>query len=66
MINIILKNTDGYVLSLTKNKCENPEDLYELVLTEEVTKPDGTKSISQKEFFLTTEELGYFARALIV
>ena len=62
----VLKNVEGYTLSLIKSKCSKPSDLYKLVLTEEVKFHDQRCSVSEKVFFMSEEELGRFARALVL
>ena len=62
----ILKNIEGYALTLNKSKCSKPCDLYKLVLTEEVKTQDQQCSVSEKVFFMSEEELGRFARALVL
>ena len=62
----ILKNIEGYALTLNKSKCSKPGYLYKLVLTEEVKTQDQQCSVSEKVFFMSEEELGRFARALVL
>ena len=60
-ISVIVKNVDGYKLTVNKNKCVKPNDTYEIVLTQE---HDGNAhSIT---LYMSEEELGYLARALVV
>jgi hypothetical protein len=61
-----LKNVEGYRLSLTKSKCSKPDGLYKLALTEEISSSNQQLSVSEKVFFMTEEELGRFARALVL
>lgn len=62
----ILKNVEGYTLTLNKSKCLKPDDFYKLVLTEEVKTKDQQCSVSEKIFFMTKEELSQFAQALVL
>lgn len=58
---IIITNKDEYTLTMQKTKCVKPEGLYEIELAK-VFKEGETVL---ERFFMTEEELGYFARALI-
>ena len=58
-IMIIVKNQEDCKLSFTKTKCDKPNDLYEIVFTQECDKVK-----TENTYYLTEEELGYLARAL--
>jgi len=62
---IVLKNNDGYKLYLNKDKCIKPDDLYQITLTEEIRSMSGDISISEKSYFMSEKEIGYFVRALM-
>lgn len=68
MINIIVKNSEEYTLSVSKNKCESPEELYKIVITEQFRGGGEKDSLSVREhiFYMTEQEIDYFTRALIV
>ena len=56
---VLIKNQEDCKLSFTKTKCSSPNDLYEIVFTQECDKVK-----SKNTYYLTEEELGYMARAL--
>lgn len=60
----ILKNGEGYTLTMTKERCQRPDNTYRIILSEEVKK-DIDISVREHSFFMSEKELGDFARALV-
>lgn len=60
----VIKENDAFRLSLNKNLCVMPTDLFHIEMTQECLKDGEVSSSSTYQFFMTQSEIETLAKAL--
>ena len=61
----VIKENEGFRLSLNKNLCTMPSDLYHIELTQEQLKDGEVSQSSTYQFFMTQQEIETLAKEIV-
>jgi hypothetical protein len=61
----VIKENEGFRLSLNKNLCTMPNDLYHIEMTQEQLKDREVSQSSTYQFFMTQQEIETLAEAIL-
>lgn len=62
---ITIKESEGFRLSLSKQSCTMPKDLFHIQMTQECLKDGEVTQSSTYQFFMTQEEIKTLAEAIV-
>ena len=61
----VIKENEGFRLSLNKNLCTMPNDLYHIEMTQECLKNGEVTQSSTYQFFMTQTEIETLAKEIV-
>ena len=61
----VIKENEGFRLSLNKNLCTMPKDLYHIEMRQEQLKDGEVSQSSTYQFFMTQQEIETLAKEIV-